>query len=93
MELSATAVGPEFLILYVGYVYPKVYVEGFQDRNRFQKDLNYFMEERAHRGTTQSCLDAFFSIQSTQVVVDCLSCNGADREGSLFFGLSPDCLH
>lgn len=46
----------------------EMHVEGVQDMKRFQKGLNDFVEERAHSGTTQSCLDAFSSIQSAQTL-------------------------
>ena len=65
MEITATAVGLELLIL------KKLMSRGVQGMNRFQKSLSDFTEERAHRGTTQSCLDAFSSVQSDQTVVDC----------------------
>lgn len=41
----------------------EMHVEGVQDMKIFQKGFNDFAEERAHSGTTQSCLDAFSSIQ------------------------------
>jgi len=66
---------------------------GVQGMNRFQKSLSDFTEERAHRGTTQSCLDAFSSVQSDQTVVDCWNYDGTEGEGSVLFGLSPDSLH
>lgn len=71
----------------------EMHVEGVQGTNRFQKGWNDFVEERAHGGTTQSCLDVFSSIQSAQTVVDCWNCNGTEGEGSLLFRLCPDCLH
>lgn len=58
-----------------------------------KKGLNDFVEKTARTGTTQSCLDAFSSLQSAQTDVDLWSCDGTEGEGPLLFGLSPDCLH
>lgn len=71
----------------------EMHVKGVQGTNRLQKSLNDFVEERAHRGTTQTCLEAFSSEQSAQMAVDGWSSDGTEEEGSLLFGLSPDCLH